>query len=214
VAVRREFWISVAVLVVGILLVRYTATGEVEVDRAPLASLPRAIDGLEGGDVPIAPQVLEKLALTDYISRAYRADGRRAVQLYIGFYLSQRTGATYHSPRNCLPGSGWQILEAGTAQVPGPKGGPVTVNEMVIGKGTERMVAIYWYQDRGRVVANEYLAKIYLVWDAATRHRSDGSMVRVLVPTTAFRNDLDEAREEARAFTAALMPLLPAYLPG
>lgn len=211
---RREFWISVVLLVAGVLLVQYTATGEVQVDRAPLASLPRQIDGLEGSDVAIAPQVLEKLALTDYVERAYQADGRRAVQLYIGFYVSQRTGATYHSPRNCLPGSGWQILDTGTTRVPGPAGQPVTVNEMVIGKGTDRMVAIYWYQDRGRVVANEYLAKVYLVWDAGTRHRSDGSLVRVLVPATTEGDDLAVAREEARAFTGALMPLLPAYLPS
>lgn len=211
---RREFWISVALLVAGIALVRYTATAEVQVDRAPLASLPRAIGDMDGSDQPIAAQVLDKLALTDYVSRVYHAPDRRAVQLYIGFYASQRTGATYHSPRNCMPGSGWQILESGTARVPGPDGRPVTVNEMLIGKGTDRMVALYWYQDRGRVVASEYLAKVYLVWDAATRHRTDGSMVRVLVPARDDGDDVAEARSEGRAFAARLMPLLPAFLPG
>jgi len=212
--VRREFWISVALLVAGFALVRYTATAEVEVARAPLATLPRAIDGLMGSDDPITPQVLEKLALTDYVSRSYQGDDRRSVQLYIGFYASQRTGATYHSPRNCMPGSGWQILESATSQVPGPDGRPATVNEMVIGKGTDRLIALYWYQDRGRVVANEYLAKIYLVWDAATRHRTDGSMVRVLVPAGIDEGDMEAARREARAFAGALMPMLPAFIPG
>jgi EpsI family protein len=212
--VRREFWISVAVLAAGIFLVGHTATPEVRADRFALASLPRTIDGRYASDDPIAPRVLEKLGLTDYVSRSYLAPDLREVQLYIGYYASQRTGATYHSPRNCLPGSGWQILESGTARVPGPDGRPVTVNEMLIGKGTDRMVALYWYQDRGRVVASEYLAKVYLVWDAATRHRTDGSMVRVLVPARDDGDDVAEARSEGRAFAARLMPLLPAFLPG
>ena len=211
---RREFWISVAVLAAGIFLVGHTATPEVRADRFALASLPRTIDGRYASDDPIAPRVLEKLGLTDYVSRSYDAPDRREVQVYIGYYASQRTGATYHSPRNCLPGSGWQILESGTAPVKGPYGRPATVNQMLIGKGTDRFVALYWYQDRGRMVANEYLARLYLVWDAATRHRTDGALVRVLVPAHVGEDDVKAARKLAHEFAHDLMPLLPAYLPG
>jgi EpsI family protein len=208
--VRREFWISVAVLLAGIVLLNYTATAEVRVPRDPLDLLPRAIDGREGHDRPIPTRILETLALTDHVSRLYRAPGRPPVDLYIGFYGSQRTGATYHSPRNCMPGSGWQFLESTTARVAGPDGRPVTVNDILIGKGTERLVTYYWYQDRGRVIADEYEARLMLVWDAATRHRTDGSLVRVIVRANG---DIEAARQEARAFTERLMPMLPEFLP-
>jgi EpsI family protein len=209
--VRREFWISVVVLLAGIVLLNYTATAEVRVPRDPLDLLPRVVDGREGYDRPIAARILETLAVTDHVSRVYRAPGRLPVDLYIGFYGSQRTGATYHSPRNCMPGSGWQFLESATVRVAGPDGRPVTVNDILIGKGTERLVTYYWYQDRGRVIADEYEARLMLVWDAATRHRTDGSLVRVIVRADG---DIEAARREARAFTERLMPMLPEFLPN
>jgi len=208
---RREFWISAAVLLGGIILLNFTATAEVQAPREPLELLPRHIDGRDGVDRPITERVLEKLALTDYVSRTYRAPDRPAVQLYIGFYASQRTGSTYHSPLNCMPGSGWQVLESTTTALTGPGGRPVHVNEILIGKGTRRLVTLYWYQDRGRVMASEYEARLMLVWDAATRSRTDGSLVRVIVQAD---DDLDAARRVAREFADRLMPLLPAYLPG
>jgi EpsI family protein len=133
------------------------------------------------------------------------------VWLYVGYYGSQRTGATYHSPKNCLPGGGWQFksTETVTGAVPGA---PATaINRVVIEKGFDRQLILYWYQDRGRVVASEYAAKGYLIWDATTRNRTDGALVRISTPVVgseeeAYRHALDFLR-------VAWAPLLR-HLPG
>ena len=84
------------------------------------------------------------------------------LELYIGYYKSQRQGATYHSPKNCLPGSGWAFLHTGTialhgTQAPGP---PVEINKFIIQKGLDKQLVLYWYQDRGRIITSEYWAKV------------------------------------------------------
>lgn len=207
----RSVWMSVAILLGGLLLLDYTSSAEVRVAREALSLFPGQVLGLRAEERHLAAPVLRELRLTDYLSRTYWADGRPPVDLYIGFYESQRTGATYHSPKNCLPGSGWQMVDTGAVNLPAPNG-PATVNEIVIQKATDRQVVVYWYHDRGRVIASEYMAKLYMVWDAASRHRTDGALVRVIVPVGAGGEQA--ARDAARAFAAGVLGLLPGYLPG
>ncbi len=208
---RKEFWISLVILVAGVFLIDYTSTAEVSVSRARFASFPKQILGMTSEGRPLSASVLRELGLTDYLSRQYVSKDRLSANLYIGFYESQRTGATYHSPKNCLPGSGWQMIDTGTVEIATPKG-PAAVNEIVIQKATDKQVVVYWYHDRGRVIASEYAAKIYMVWDAATRHRTDGALVRVIVPVSG--GDVQAARTAARTFATEVMGLLPKYLPG
>ena len=209
---RRELWISLLLLIGAGFLLEYTATAEVRVERQEFARFPEHVGGRNAVADPISTPVLKTLALSDYLSRNYVAEGLPSVNLYIGFYASQRTGATYHSPKNCLPGGGWQMVDTGDSVIPGPDGTPVVVNEIVIQRALDKQVVLYWYHDRGRVVASEYLAKIYMVWDAATRHRTDGALVRVIVPVTG--GDEQHARDTARGFATEVMNQLPAYLPG
>jgi EpsI family protein len=200
---------------------------EATVIRQPFAEFPLSLDGWRGQDVKIDERVLELLKLSDHVMRVYTpaATGAAAagafderqrqstspVWLYVGFYGSQRTGATYHSPKNCLPGGGWQFrsTETVTGAVPGVPG--AAINRVVIEKGFDRQLILYWYQDRGRVVASEYAAKAYLIWDATTRNRTDGALVRISTPVAgseeeAFRHALDFLR-------ASWEPLLR-HLPG
>ncbi len=129
--------------------------------------------------------------------------------LYVGYYQSQRTGATYHSPQNCLPGAGWQFVES--TYLPVTVGGSVvTINQVVIQKGLDKQVILYWYHDRGRVIASEYWAKAYLLWDAATRNRTDGALVRISVPVVTTT---DDAVEHARGFLRDLWPSLLEFMP-
>jgi EpsI family protein len=151
------------------------------------------------------------LGVDDYVLRAY-SSGDQIVGLYVGYYRSQRQGDTIHSPMNCLPGAGWVPVQAGRMRIPTTGGGEVEVNRYLIQKGEERQVALYWYEGRGRTVASEYWSKAYLVWDAASRNRTDGALVRVLSPV-ARGEDADAAARRAEAFTARLLPLLPAYVP-
>jgi EpsI family protein len=210
-AVRKEFWFSLWILIAGVLLLDYTSSAEVSVDRTRFADFPHQVMGMDSESRPLSSLVLRELGLTDYLSRFYQGEGHPDTDLYVGFYASQRTGATYHSPKNCLPGSGWQMVDVGSATISSPEG-PVEVNEIVIQKGTDKQVVVYWYHDRGRVIASEYLAKIYMVWDAATRQRTDGALVRVTVRVT--QDGEQAARQGARAFAEQTLAELPPYLPG
>jgi EpsI family protein len=151
------------------------------------------------------------LRADDYVSRDYAGEGGSAASLYVGYYTTQRTGATYHSPLNCLPGSGWTLGEPSTVEVrPADGRAPFRANRFVIEHGPERMLMLYWYQGRGRAVASEYADKVYTVLDSIRLRRSDGAMVRVLVP---FHGGEREAEETAAQFAAHVAPNLPAYVP-
>jgi EpsI family protein len=164
-------------------------------------------------------RVLGRLGLSDHVMRAYLQGGRpRAgaeasapVWLYVGYYASQRTGSTYHSPRNCLPGAGWQLgpIRRVSGLIPGRP--TAMVNRVAIEKDFERQLILYWYQDRGRVIASEYDAKLHLVWDAVTRNRTDGAFVRLSTPVLVSE---DEAFARLRRFVEATWPTLAERLPG
>jgi len=167
---------------------------------------------------PFDDKVLKTLGLTDYLTRGYVAPDRAAVDLYIGYWSSQRQGETIHSPQNCLPGSGWQPVSQSTTAIQDPRhpdaaGSPV--NRYVIQKGNDRQLVLYWFQGHGRIVASEYWTKFYLVVDAVRMNRSDGAVVRVITPIadgTAAAEQLAEQR--ARRFVSALLPQLNGFLPN
>jgi hypothetical protein len=163
--------------------------GEVVLAKKPFATFPLHLaDRWEGRELGLDQATLDVLKLSDYMMRVYKPlieslppsdSSPRSLHaqipawLYVGYYQSQRTGATYHSPQNCLPGAGWQFVES--THVPISVGtSVVTINQVVIQKGLDKQVILYWYHDRGRVIASEYWAKAYLLWDAATRNRTDG----------------------------------------
>jgi EpsI family protein len=187
---------------------RATAT-ETPVDRAPLAALPHQLDGWEGRDArPFPDDVVAVLGVDDYINRTYVNDAGSPVSLYAGYYNSQRQGDTIHSPQNCLPGAGWRPISAATIALPA-RSGPVSVNQYVIQKGLDTQVVLYWYQGRGRVVANEYRNKLLMMWDAATKHRTNGGLVRVISPVRPG----SDAAGDAVAFATALLPRLERLMP-
>ena len=183
---------------------------EAPVARAPLASLSNAIDGWEGFEAPpFSDDVVAQLGVDEYVSRRYVRGSQPPVTLYVGYYASQRQGDTIHSPRNCLPGAGWQpmtservTINAGGAQIP--------VNRYLIQKALDRQAVIYWYQGRGRVVANEYANKAWLMIDAARLRRTDGALVRLIAPVI---DTPEGAFNELAAFASALYPRLSAYIP-
>jgi EpsI family protein len=181
--------------------------------RKPLTALPHILGRWEGRDLEISPEVREVLGPGDFLSRVYRDPATGAVaDLFIAFFSSQRAGDTIHSPQNCLPGSGWAPLERGSRQLTRPDGTKVTVNRYVIAKGLDRELVLYWYQAHGRVVASEYSAKFYLVTDAMRTNRSDGSLVRVVIPLRP-RQSIAEAEGLAAGFAEQLLPLLDEHIP-
>jgi EpsI family protein len=182
---------------------------ETPVERQSLAALPYEIDGWRGLDgQPLASDVVSALGVDDYVHRTYVGASGVPVNLYAGYYHSQRQGDAIHSPQNCLPGAGWQPVSSATIALRSRRG-DVPVNQYVIQKGLDKQVVLYWYQGRGRVVANEYQNKALLMWDAATIHRTNGGLVRVIVP---MAQEID-ARQEASAFAAALLTHLERLMP-
>jgi EpsI family protein len=208
-----KVWAMAALLVLGGAVVNFwAAAGEARAPRRALAEFPSEFGGWRqsGRDVRFDAATEAVLHADDYVSRDYAGEGGRFASLYVGYYLTQRTGATYHSPLNCLPGSGWVLGEPKTVEVKPDGRPPFRANSYVIEHGTDRMLLVYWYQGRGRAVASEYVDKVYTVFDSIRLRRSDGAMVRVLVP---LRGSEREAEEMAAQFAAQLAPHLPAHVP-
>lgn len=182
---------------------------EATIARDRLSSLPLAVGEWEGRDAtPLTGDVVAQLGVDDYIHRSYVGRSRAPIGLYAGYYSSQRQGDTIHSPQNCLPGAGWRPVSSDTLELPlGDR--RLTVNKYVIQKGFDRQVVLYWYQGRGRVVANEFANKAWLMWDAATVRRTNGGLVRIISPELPGR----DATAEVTAFATALLPRLEKLMP-
>ena len=179
--IRRSALLACLIVSAG-MYGRHAAGTEASVSREALAALPRQIDGWRAeADVPLDDEVLNVLGVDDYVNRTYATPGMPPVSLYIAYYASQRQGDTIHSPQNCLPGAGWLPVEGGRTSVD-VRTSRLTVNRYVIQKGIDRQLVLYWYQGRGRVVANEYANKLWLMFGAARLHRTNGSLVRLIAP--------------------------------
>jgi len=150
------------------------------------------------------------LRASDYLLRDFEKPEGTVANLYVGYYASQRSGATYHSPLNCLPGSGWTLSAPGKATIAMPDGSSFVANKYIIQNGDFRNMMIYWYQGRGRNVASEYWGKIYTVLDSVSKRRSDGAMVRVTVPIT---DSEQSAERSAIEFASAATAVLPQFVP-
>jgi len=213
---RKQFWVMAALLIFGGAVVNFwAAAGEARAPRRALAEFPAELGGWRqsGSDVRFDAATEAVLRADDYVSRDYAGGAGRTASLYVGYYATQRAGATYHSPLNCLPGSGWTLKEPSTVEVrPADGRAPFEANSYVIEHGADRMLMLYWYQGRGRSVASEYVDKVYTVFDSIRLRRSDGAMVRVLVPFAGGVTER-EAAETAAQFAAQVAPNLSAHVP-
>lgn len=178
----------------------------------PLSNIPYTMAGRTGIDQPIDAGALEVLGPGDFLSRLYSQASAVPIGLFIGYFPSQRTGVTIHSPKNCLPGAGWVFESSHAVDLRGDDGRSHRVGEYVIANGDSRQFVIYWYQAHGRSVANEYMAKMYLVGDAIRMNRSDGALIRVITPI-GMRESNASARIRAEQFSTQLFPMLPRFIP-
>lgn len=146
-----------------------------------------ALDDYRVQDQHVTDEERKVAGMSDYVARAYWAGKRVAFTTYIGYYDRQTQGKTIHSPRNCLPGAGWEIVSAGDTTV-SARLGTRTVNRYILKNGRTQAVVYYWYQGRGRVVASEYAVKLNLLRDAALRGHTEEALVRVVVPLDSTAN--------------------------
>ena len=183
--------------------------------RQDFVQFPLVKNNWVGREASIEAPVLETLKLTDYIIADFKRPGDAApVNFYVAYYNSQRSGASIHSPRSCMPGGGWQITSLSQRDLSPALGmdGP-TVNRTIIQLGEQRQLVYYWFQQRGRIITNEYLAKWYLFQDGLTMNRSDGALVRLVTPLPPY-SDEAQADERLQAFIKDFYPELPRFVPG
>jgi EpsI family protein len=181
----RNFWIAVLLLVLTIAASKLTERRIVESLAAPLESIPQAIDGWSILKTEtLDTRTLQVLMPTSYLSRIYGKDGRQ-LGVFVAYYAVQRAGETMHSPKNCLPGSGWEIWrqDSTTVQV---QGQPKRINKYSIQRLGQRSLVFYWYQSKERVIASEALGKIMLVRDSLVDGLTGGVLARVTVSDTGL----------------------------
>ncbi len=203
---------AAAILVVGVVSLPILSHGESVPLRRSLDRFPADVGPWQGASDSLPPSILDVLRVSDYLMRRYTAPGKPPIWLYVGYYETQRQGQIIHSPQQCLPGSGWNFLsrEYLTLGLPG-RADPATINNVLVGKGEERQIVLYWYQERGRIVASEYKAKLYMITDAVTRNRTDGALVRLSAPV---RGSEEQTLQQLLEFVRVMFPRLTEFLPG
>jgi EpsI family protein len=197
-----------------------------DVDRVPpsrpLSELPLAIGTRTAIDIPLDQETLDVLGKGEFLNRLYasvpgttRTDpgDREPIALFIGYFPTQRTGQSIHSPQNCLPGSGWTFQYRGTTVLTDTTGKSYEVGDYLIVKGSSMQEVLYWYQMRGRSIANDYKAKLYTLEDSIRYDRTDAALVRITTPVDPGEDRM-EARKRAIDFAEQITPLLPAYVPN
>jgi EpsI family protein len=208
--------VPATILAVGVLLLQGAGRQHRMELRAPLdETISLHLVERAGRDTTIAREEAAVAGMTSYLLRRYGTDLETLgadFSLYVGYYDSQTQGRTIHSPKNCLPGAGWEPVSSGTAVI-ATVDGPVTVNRYVIQNGTSRAIVLYWYQGRGRVAASEYAVKWDLLRDAALRGRTEEALVRVAVPVDGKEDGESAAFDLAARVAGSVIPSVFLALP-
>jgi EpsI family protein len=201
--------VAAAVLVGGIFATRSFRPNEAARLQRPLSEFPSAIGFSNSEDRPFDQPVARAIGADDYINRIYLGSAL-PIELYIGYYKDQRSGDKIHSPKNCLPGSGWEPVYSTRVQLSSVNGAPVIVNGYLVAQGTKRDMVLYWYQSHGRIVASEYWAKFLLIADGLKNKPTDGAMIRIW--TTAIDGE-ESAQARAVEFAQRIYPRVDEFLP-
>ena len=194
-----QFLLTVALLSATLFASRLSERRRSEYLAQPLENIDSQLAGWRAvSDEALGARVLQVLLPTSYLARTYQKEDRQ-LGLFVAFYAQQRAGESMHSPKACLPGSGWEIWNYDSALIP-VSGRQVRVNKYSIHHDGQRMLMYYWYQSRQRIIASEYLGKILLVRDALVDGGTAGSIVRLTLPDMAGSSD------QALAFASVLIP--------
>jgi exosortase D (VPLPA-CTERM-specific) len=182
--------------------------------REPLSKFPMEVAEWRGTREYIEPEVLRQLSLSDYILVDYRNNTGQNINFYVAYFEAQIKGGSIHSPETCLPGNGWDLQAAASVATPVKYGRDVLhVNRVVMEQLGMRMLAYFWFPQRGRVLTTIYQLKLYNFWDALTQQRTDGALVRVLTPISGTES-VDTAATRLNEFLSKVVPVLEPCIPG
>ncbi len=181
----------------------------------PFSKFPLVVGAWEGKHEFLEQQIVDALEFSDYTSINYSKPGSPPVNIYVAYYESQGKGKSIHSPETCLPGSGWLFRQAGTVSIPlsGKSASSVAVMRALMEKGDSRQLVYFWFDQRGRILTNAYEMKIYNLWDALGKKRTDGALVRIITPI-APSEKIDDADRRLQVFIKDIMPTLNEFIPG
>jgi EpsI family protein len=205
----QRLFVAGFVLVGGILATHSIKPPTASPVHKPLREFPAAIALWHSEDIPFDPEVVKEIGVDDYTNREYFGGGP-IIELYIGYYKDQRSGDAIHSPKNCLPGEGWEPVRSSRRDI-GSAEKPVVVNEYIVQKGTGRDLVLYWYQTHGRIVASEYRAKFWLVADGVRHRSTDGALIRIW---TTVEDGEESAEARATDFARRVYPQVSEFLPN
>lgn len=212
----KSFIASIAILVMtSIALLGMPERTDIIPERNKFTEFPRNIGGWHAKVGRLGQIVIDTLRFDDYLLvDYYKSDQIEPVNLYAGYYNIQRASKVPHSPKVCIPGGGWRISSLTQRQLDGItiSGTPLTINRLIIVKGEERQLVYYWFQQRDRIITNEYLVKWYLLIDAIKKRRTDGALVRFTVMLKPETN-LNDAEKRMETFIAQVTPMIPEYIP-
>ena len=172
-------------------------------------AVPLLLDGWRGRPAPaLEPEVARVLAADQYVRRYY-GDGTTVVEMDLAYYSRPRVGSAMHSPLNCLPGNGWQVMESRTVPVVLP-GGRVDVRRLIVGRGTERLLMSYWFQNRADVISDEYQQRFQILRTGLRGGSTDAALVRVIAPVDRIPDPASRIPDPGFRFTKSLLAVLQA----
>lgn len=209
-----RFAFAVTLIAFTAILLQARGRTEIIANRLPLSSFPAQLGNWDSTQIELDNDTLAILGAGDFLERVYQNPSAKlpAIDLFLAYFPSQRTGDTIHSPQHCLPGAGWNPEENARVILSLPGHGPFPANRYVIAKAGARKLVLYWYWAHDRGVASEYWAKYYLVKDSIRMNRSDGALVRIV--TDMFPGETAEATQQRLLpFASAVSPLLDDYIP-
>lgn len=209
-----------ALLGVGCLLISGVRSQQRLEPRAPLSTIQVNVPGYIARDTTVDPEEQKVAGMSHYLSRLYqRGPNDPGFGVYVGYYDMQVQGKSIHSPKNCLPGAGWEPIDVGVRTIALPGGGSAPINRFLLANKGAQALVYYWYEGRGRVEPSEYVVKWNLIRDAARYGRTEESLVRIVVPIDTRglqpgqRPDYRAADQLATTVAAQLVPGVRKVLP-
>lgn len=214
-----RYWVVILLLLATFTTIHLRGSADRVPPSEALSLLPQTIGTWTGEDVPITQDTLLVLGDGRFLNRLYTRSSPSGalvnppISLFIGYFPTQRTGQSIHSPQNCLPGAGWTFASSRTIYLEQPQLKNYAVGEYLITNGTYKQVVLYWYLAHGRSIANDYLAKAYMMADAVRWNRTDGALVRLVTPLQPDE-PLPTAQARLIKFADKLVPILPRFIPN
>jgi len=208
-ALKGWFLLAGLILAFQVGAMHMLSISERDLPVPPLQNLPAQFAGWKlVGEQALEPGVLEYLKPDSYVLRDYgNAANNSSINVFIAYFKSLQNSYGPHSPRVCLPGSGWLVRSSRIRPLPVPgRPGGIPVNEYILEKNNDRILVLYWYQNDRNIWAEEFKAKITLLPDLIRYRRSDVSLVRLVSPLRG--DDMNQELASSQEFAKLMFPSL------